>query len=115
MWRLQFRNFGSHQSLLGNFVTDATGGDVGGVRWFELRNTGGGWGLHQEGTYSPDDDNRWMGSIAMDGLGNVALAYNVSNATNVFPLPEEDRAPQAAGPGERVSVLPDVSPAMRSV
>jgi hypothetical protein len=85
MWRLQYRNFGSHQALLGNFVTDATGEDVGGIRWFELRNTGGGWDLHQEGTYSPDDDNRWMGSIAMDGLGNVALAYNVTNDTNVFP------------------------------
>ena len=29
------------------------------------------------GTYAPDADNRWMGAIAMDGLGNIALGYNV--------------------------------------
>src|SRR4029079_8856779 len=42
MFRLQSRNFGTHQTLVGNFVTDAdgeTGGDPverGGIRWFEL-------------------------------------------------------------------------------
>lgn len=80
MWRLQYRNFGPHETLVGNLATDVSGNDDAGVRWFELRKIGAGvWGLHQEGTYAPDGDSRWMGAIAMDGTGNIALGYNVSS------------------------------------
>ena len=87
MWRVQYRNFGSHQTLVGTWVTDVVGGaaDLHGVRWAELRNTGGGWNLFQEGLVSPDSVNRWMSSIAMDGTGNIALGYNVSDGTETFP------------------------------
>jgi len=82
MHRLQYRNFGSHETLVGNFVTDVDGTDHGGIRWFELRKSGAGaWSLYQEGTVAPDADHRWIGSIAMDGLGNIALTYNVTSAT----------------------------------
>ena len=82
MWRVQYRNFGDHESLVGSFVTDVNGRDQGGVRWFELRKTSlSDWRVHQEGTYAPDEHNRWMSSIAMDGKGNIALAYNVSSDT----------------------------------
>ncbi|MFZ0548488.1 MAG: hypothetical protein WAM60_23775 [Candidatus Promineifilaceae bacterium] len=82
MFKLQYRNFGSYETLVGNFVTDVTGSDDAGVRWFELRKVGaGGWSLYQEGTYAPDGDSRWMGAIAMDGAGNIALGYNVSSGT----------------------------------
>ena len=85
MWRMQYRNFGSHASLLGNFVVDVNGANRGGIRWFELRKVGAApWTLFQEGTYSPDATHRWMGSIAMDGVGNIALAYSVSSGS-VFP------------------------------
>jgi hypothetical protein len=87
MWRLQYRNFGTYETLVGNFVTDVTGTDQGGIRWFELRRSpsgAGAWTLFQEGTYSPDADNRWMGSIAMDKAGGIALGYSVSSATT-FP------------------------------
>lgn len=85
MRRFQYRNFDSHASLVGNFVTDVNGSDRGGIRWYELRKTGTGpWTLFQEGTFSPDADNRFMGSIAMDGQGNLAIAYSVVSA-NVFP------------------------------
>ena len=88
MWRLVYRNLGGIERLVGNFVTDVNGADGGGVRWFELRNTAG-WSLFQEGTYvgptgSFDGVHRWMGSIAMDGAGNIAVEYNVSN-TSIFP------------------------------
>ncbi|HHJ06057.1 MAG TPA: hypothetical protein ENK24_01000, partial [Anaerolineae bacterium] len=86
MWRLQYRNFGDHESLVGNFVTDVDGSDHGGIRWFELRKAGANpWSLYQEGTYAPDLAHRWMGSIAMDGSGNIALAYSVSDAVSVYP------------------------------
>lgn len=85
MWRLQYRNFGSHQVLVGNHSTDVDGTDRAGVRWFELRRTSGAWALHQQGTYAPNDGlSRWMGAIAMDGDGNIALGYNVSS-TSLHP------------------------------
>jgi hypothetical protein len=85
MNRLAYRNFGTHEVLVGNFVTDI-GSNIGGKRWFELRKVGAGaWTLHQEGTYAPTtSDNRWMGGISMDGAGNIALAYNVSSQT-IYP------------------------------
>jgi uncharacterized repeat protein (TIGR01451 family) len=85
MWRLPYRNFGSHEVLVGNFSIDVTGTQVAGIRWFELRRTGGGaWVLHQEGTHAPDAHSRWMGSIAMDQAGNIALGYSVSSL-NMYP------------------------------
>ncbi len=88
MWRNQYRNFGGYEVIVGNYATDVSGGDDAGVRWFELRNTGGGWSLHQEGTYAGpsgfDGDSRWMGSAAMDSSGNIAVGYNVSSSST-FP------------------------------
>lgn len=83
MPRLQYRNFGTHETLVGNLTTDVNGNDRAGVRWFELRKTGNGnWALHQEGTYAPNDSHsRWMGSAAMDKTGNIAVAYNVSSSS----------------------------------
>ena len=84
MHRLQYRNFGSHETLVGNLVTDVDGTDHGGIRWFELRDTGAGWTLYQEGTFAPDVHSRWMGSAAMDGSGHLAVGYSVASAT-LFP------------------------------
>jgi hypothetical protein len=81
MWRLQYMNHGDHETLVGNLVTDIDGTDHGGLRWFELRGGHGAWYLHQEGTYSIDDDHRWMAASAMDQSGNIAIAYNVSSDT----------------------------------
>jgi hypothetical protein len=82
MYRLAYRNFGGHQSLVANHtVTTGTNGSQTGIRWYELRNTGSGFGLYQQGTYAPDSSYRWMGSIAMDNAGDIALGYSVSSAT----------------------------------
>ncbi len=83
MWRLQYRNFGAYQTLVSNFAIDV-GSDQAGIRWFELRKTAANWELHQEGTHAPDSDNRFMGSIAMDQSGNMALGYSVSSSST-FP------------------------------
>jgi hypothetical protein len=85
MNRLQYMNRGDHETLVGNFVVDVDGNNLGGLRWFELRRSGGGaWTLHQEGTYSPDSENRWMAGSSMDESGNIAIGYNVSSTTT-FP------------------------------
>ena len=84
MHRVQYRNFGSYQTLLLNHTVDA-GGDRAGIRWYELRKTGANWSVYQQGTYAPSDGiERWMGSIAMNGNGDIALAYSASS-TSVFP------------------------------
>ncbi|MCB0078499.1 MAG: hypothetical protein KDD73_13880, partial [Anaerolineales bacterium] len=88
MWRLQYRNFGGYETLVSNLVTDVNGNDLHGIRWFELRRSateGGTWSLYQEGTISPDSTHRWMGAASMDGAGNIALIYNVSASSGVFP------------------------------
>ncbi len=77
------RNFGTHESMVFNFITDATDGqNVSGIRWVELRRTATtDWELYQEGTFAPNDGfDRYMGSIAMDGNGAIGMAYNISSA-----------------------------------
>ncbi|MGH3646644.1 MAG: hypothetical protein ACRDTM_05660 [Micromonosporaceae bacterium] len=83
-WRLAYRNFGTHESLVTNQSVEARKGQAG-VRWWELRNPSNPM-IHQEGTYAPDDGvHRWMGSAAMDSAGNLAVGYSVSNGTDVYP------------------------------
>ncbi len=80
MFRLAYRNINGHESLLGNYTVLSNA--VTGVRWFEMRNaTSGTPTIFQEGTYQPDTDWRWMGSIAMDTVGNIALGYSASSPT----------------------------------
>jgi uncharacterized repeat protein (TIGR01451 family) len=84
MWRFQYRNFGTHETLVSNHAVNV-GSNQSGVRWFELRRSGGGaWSIYQESTLAPDAHNRWMASVAMDGDGNLALGYSISSAS-VFP------------------------------
>ncbi len=79
MFRLQYRNFGTYQAMVTNHTVNVSGHAA--VRWYEFRNTGSGWSIYQQGTFSPDADNRWMGSIALDGYGNIGLEYCVSSKT----------------------------------
>lgn len=82
MHRLQLRNLqgsGLDIRAVVNHTVDADGSGKAGVRWYEFRNDGSGWSLHQEGTYSPDGDHRWMGSIAMNTKGDIALGYSISS------------------------------------
>lgn len=83
MFRLPYRIVGGVERVVGNY-TVASGG-VTGVRWFELRNvTSGVEAVFQEGTYQPDTTWRWMGSVAQDQGGNMAMGFSASSAT-VFP------------------------------
>ena len=90
--RMQYRNFGSHESLTVNHSVDvnstpfaSTTGHQAGVRYYELRRTAGGaFAVNEQATFAPDTDHRWMGSAAMDGNGNLAVGYSVSSTTT-FP------------------------------
>src|ERR687887_1392804 len=84
-FRLAYRNFKDYEALVTSQSVEATPG-VAGARWYEIRRTGGSYSLYQQGTYAPNDGvHRWMGSIAQDKNGNMALGYSVVNGTNVFP------------------------------
>ena len=50
----------------------------------QIRNPGGTQTLYQQGTFSPDLNWRWMGSIGMDKNGKIALGYSVSSGS-IFP------------------------------
>ncbi|MCP3997644.1 MAG: hypothetical protein GY722_21675 [bacterium] len=86
MHRLQLRDFGldddgdGDQRAMVASTVDADGNGKAGVGWYEFRNNGNGWRLHQENTFSPDGDHRWMGSIAMNSRGQTCLGYSISGA-----------------------------------
>jgi len=84
-WRLAYRNFGNYEAMVTNQSVEALPG-VAGVRWYEIRRKKGRFSVFQQGTYAPNDGvHRWMGSIAMDAQGNMALGYSVVNGVDVFP------------------------------
>jgi hypothetical protein len=83
MYPLQYRNFGDHQSLVVSHSINPTSGSGGNERWYELRvESGDTLALSQQGTYAPGDGlYRFMGSVAQDGAGDMALGYSVSSAS----------------------------------
>jgi hypothetical protein len=83
MFRLAYRNFGTHESLVTNHTVDV-GGDHAGIRWYEVRSPNASPFIYQQGTYAPDTTHRWMGSAAQDRDGNLAIGYSASKLT-MFP------------------------------
>jgi hypothetical protein len=79
MYRLAYRNFGTHESLVVNH--SVTAGSSGGVRWYEIQNPSGTPTVAQQSTFAPDSNYRWMGSIAMDKTGDMAVGYSVASSS----------------------------------
>ncbi len=86
MYRLQYRNFGTHESLVTNHTVDVEGTDHAGLRYYEVRRSlpGGAFFINEQATFAPDANHRWMGSAAMDSQGNLAVGYSLSS-TSIFP------------------------------
>jgi hypothetical protein len=78
MMQLQYRNMGDMEVLWLNHTVASQG--VAGVRWYEVRDPGGTPDISQQGTYQPDSLHRWMGSLAVDRDGNMAVGYSVSSS-----------------------------------
>src|SRR5262249_31118113 len=78
MYRLPDRKFCGHEALVVNH--SVTAGSSVGIRWYELRNPGGSPQVYQQGTYAPDSTYRWMGSVAMDRAGDIAVGYSASSS-----------------------------------
>ncbi len=80
MFSAQYRNMGDHESLWLNHTVSS--GGVAALRWYEVRDLSATPTLYQQGTYAPGDGNyRWMGSLAVDQDGNMALGYSASSST----------------------------------
>jgi hypothetical protein len=85
MFRLAYRNNGVERMVVNHSVqvnsTTKPGSGNSAVRWYEIRGMSGTPAVFQQASYSPDTDFRWMGSVAMDKQGNMAIGYSKSSAT----------------------------------
>ena len=85
MNRLAYRNFGDHESLVVDHTVVSDSGTAG-IRWYEIRNPNGTPTVYQQSTYAIADNNyRWLGSIAQDHDGNIAMGLSVSGFYPVYP------------------------------
>jgi hypothetical protein len=79
---LVYRNLGTSESLVVNHTVKTGVGakraEIDGVRWYEIRLVGGTPSVYQQSSFAPDENQRWMGSIAMDKVGNIGMGYSVS-------------------------------------
>ena len=93
MFRVTYRNFGDHESMVVHHTVvtsaDAPGGATRtGLRWYEVRNLSTTPTIYQQSTFAPLDPAnplwRWMGSAAMDHMGDIAIGYSASGP-NYYP------------------------------
>ncbi len=89
MFRLAYRNIGGVERLVVNHAvqvntTRKPNSGNAAVRWYEIRNMSGTPGVYQQSSYGPDTNYRWMGSVAMDKQGNMAIGYSKSS-NSVYP------------------------------
>jgi hypothetical protein len=84
MYRLaHFNERGTQHFLVAHSVNNTT---AVATRWYEFRSQGLGnvkkLSLYQSGETPDDGEYRWMGSVAMDKMGNIALGYSRSSAAS---------------------------------
>ena len=81
-FRLAYRNFGDHSSLVFNQTVRTTPVSQtyrAGIRVYELKDFGSGFSVTQQATLGDTIASRWIGSAAQDGSGNLAVGYNIGN------------------------------------
>jgi hypothetical protein len=83
MYRLaHFDERGTQHFLVTHSVNNTTGVAA---RWYEFRAQGLGTtslSLYQSGQTPDDGHYRWMGSVAMDQMGDIAIGYSRSSAAS---------------------------------
>jgi hypothetical protein len=85
MYRNAYRNFGDHETMLVSHSVKPGSGATsqGAMRWYEFRATppGSTFTLYQAGTYQNKNISLWMGSVAMDKAGDIALGMSASSSS----------------------------------
>jgi hypothetical protein len=83
MYRIAYRNFGDHESLVFNQtvrVTPVNETYRAGVRIYELRRSSRSqFTASEQSTIGDETSSRWLGSAAQDNQGNIAVAYSFAN------------------------------------
>ncbi len=97
-----YRNFGNHQELVCCHAVEGSSGLNAGMRWYELRKTEGDWEIRQQGTYSPDNDSRWVGSITMNSNHTIAMGYSVTGSSTYPGIRYAAQSPTAYAAGNGV-------------
>ncbi len=94
MFRAQWNNFVGSNRVVLNWGVKLSSTQRS-IKWVELRQdqTTLAWSLYQEGTYAPDAANRWIGSIAMDCNGDIALCYAKASSSISASLAYTGRLP----------------------
>ena len=82
MNRFPVRHFPDHDRAILTHVV-GSGAQVA-ERWYELFDPAGAVTVNQQGTFAPDTTFRWMGSMAEDKLGDIAIGYSASS-TAIHP------------------------------
>jgi hypothetical protein len=85
-YRAQYTKWSGYNSVVLNWPVKISTTQRS-IMWAELRQnqTTSAWSVYQQGIYTPDTYSRWMGSIAMDDLGNIALCYAKSGSSTIYP------------------------------
>ncbi len=89
MYRLAYRRFPAsgrspgYEALVFNHTVATSSGSAA-LRWYELRSPFDSPTIYQSGTFAPDSNSRWVGSIAMDRSGNIGIGYTISGS-NMSP------------------------------
>ena len=82
MYPLTYRQFEGHESMVCCLTT--WDGDIYYIKWYELRKDDNNWYMYQQGDYAPDNTHRYQPSISINGNGDIALGYTVSDE-QTFP------------------------------
>ena len=98
MHRAAYRNLSNlatpHEAIVVSHAV--TAGTSSGVRWYEIRDPNGTPTIFQQGTFAPDTNFRWMSSIAMDKLGDIAVGYSLSSSSVRPSIRVTNRTPNMA-------------------
>ena len=108
MMQNQYRNLAGHESLwLAHTVGNGAVPNIASVRWYQINVTGGTVVTVQplqQGTFNPNTIHRFMPSLAVDGLGDMAIGYSASSSTFYPSIRYAGRlvgdAPNTLGQGE---------------
>ncbi len=131
MHRLAYRNLGTYaspvNSYVGNLTVNVSGVAPtsaatyqGAVRWWEMRRTGDAFTVNDQGTQSTGagngatGTNNWMGSIAQDYQGNIALGYSQSSTTQRADIKTAGRTGAPSGSLDQGEALMYAAPASQT-
>ncbi|MEM7113632.1 MAG: dockerin type I domain-containing protein [Chloroflexota bacterium] len=77
---LQYRQDGGEATLWANHTVGSPTGT--GIRWYEMNSLGATPAVKQHGTLLDVGVFRWLGSLAVDRQGNMAVGYSASSPVN---------------------------------